>query len=189
MSFSRCDNLGFTKKLEEGTTVYEIDEGTSYDISTEGMELSTIENILNDFENSDCGKIAFKGSDKAIKKIKYGIPFFRDKLNKEESNFEGNFKKGYRLRMGTAFGIYSLISYGLGYHLSESFNMDNPLLGSAILGTSSVASMLTCFALEKKGVKRKRKKLERRMLNLERLETEINSSSIYVQEREVSGYA
>lgn len=186
MFFLKGRELGYEKRIDDGVVVYEVPDY----ICEKDMELSTINSIVDDFRGKDYKAIVIDGSKKVVDRMKCYVPFAKDGMDRKKAEFEGDYRKHPRLRMAMAFGVYSLINYGLGYHISANLlKLENPLVGSVIIGTSSLAALASGFALEKYNVIGKKEKIMEDEENLEMLECALNMSVTFSIEEPGDSYA
>ena len=146
----------YNKRVDDEIVIYEIPDT----ISEKDMEMDAINNILNDLERNNYKAIVIDGSERIKRRLKCYIPLAKDERYRKGKDYE-DFEEDYRFRMRLGFGVYSFINYSLGYYISKNIlNLENPLLGSIILGTSSLVALATCFTFEKHSVERKKEKIK-----------------------------
>ncbi len=153
------------KRVEDEIAIYEIPD----DICD--RELETIDSMVDDFLRHEYRAMVIDSSRKVKKRLKQYIPFAKDERYEKIRKIEEKHEKDYNLRMKLSFGAYSLINYALGYYISGNIlNLDNPWVGSALFGTSSLAAMGACFAIEKYSTSKKRDMIEREKETIKMME-------------------
>ena len=101
-----------------------------------------INEISDDFLERGYDGLEIDADDKTKKNLRYFIPIARDEIKNEKTNL----KRASDISLKSV-GIIPFF-YGAGYLISNALYFD-PLYGSAVFGTSSLAAFLVGAGLEK----------------------------------------